>query len=162
MNLSSRDRLALSMRRLPAMAVVLALVVVSVPQGFGSVVSAQADRELSHDEVCGCGPKCRGASCCCGPRRAKLPPPTPVEEHRDETPVSSTPGLCMGATPCGDSGLPVGNASVESISRISALCVQATVLPALTARYFTVAESLFAPSPHLSLPSEPPEGSTLV
>ena len=161
MNLWNRDRLALSMRRLPAMAVVLALVVVSAPQGFGSVVSASADRELSHDEVCNCGPKCRGASCCCGPKRAKLPPPTPVDEHRDEVPVSSAPGLCMGATPCGDSGLPVGNASVESISRISALGVEATILPALTGRFFTVAEPLFASSPHLSLPSEPPEGSTL-
>ena len=60
---------------------------------------------------CKCRKKCRGESCCCGPR-AEQGLPSASNPNRGVGQVDCSP--CFNSTPCGDSGLPTSR-SVDPV-----------------------------------------------
>ena len=75
-----------------------------------SISAASASEEGDHAHSCRCGPRCRGASCCCGPAKPKrvartvTPPsvPSAITTERGDS------GPCLAAAPCGDPAVPTG------------------------------------------------------
>ncbi len=111
---SQRNFLA-SFRLEPWLAALLALglMVSGVDAGAASLSAAATSFADEHDQLCQCGPRCRGASCCCGPKKAK---PRKSVDSSETKPASSTPaeetsGPCLGAMPCGDTAAPTGSAT---------------------------------------------------
>jgi hypothetical protein len=88
-------------RLLPGIVVIVCL--------FGRVeasefsASSASSQARDHAEICKCGNKCRGGSCCCGHQQESNP--TRVRPLDGESiAVGASP--CMTSAPCGESGLP--------------------------------------------------------
>lgn len=60
--------------------------------------------EAEHARVCHCGPKCRGASCCCGSPKKVEAPVKPSTAGVPRTTLADLP--CLGPSPCQDPLLP--------------------------------------------------------
>lgn len=93
-------------RLLMASAMVIALVAAR-PASAASLSTAQATGVTSH--VCKCGTKCRGDSCCCGPRKAQntLSAPEPVPDLDADADADADDNPCfVNPAPCGEPGLP--------------------------------------------------------
>ena len=93
----------------------------------GSAASVQSVRGMnSGQHHCKCGTKCRGESCCCGPRSAETQPrvswSTPGSDRADGNRCQ------MNSAPCGDSGLP-GSPVEGPFSKSAALVALGRVQP---------------------------------
>lgn len=129
MSLASRSREPLSAvgssrRAILAAGLVLALLVpgqaataaVAVAVESLAVTGATSRRDDAHHH-CKCRERCRGASCCCGPREATAArsEPRPVghasssgNDASSSSSSKSSPGPCVASAPCGDPAMPVG------------------------------------------------------
>ncbi|MDG3003799.1 hypothetical protein [Paludisphaera mucosa] len=85
---------------------VATLVALALVAAFGPTASASATD--AHSAVCKCGPRCRGAACCCGSKadRPRAPGRAPEKRPARATIDPASNGPCLGSTPCGDPAAP--------------------------------------------------------
>ena len=106
-------------RLLPAIALMLACAFCG-EIGAATVSVAQPFDADSHAKACKCGPKCRGASCCCGSSKLEASP-----RPKTSTPSTSTPRTspfdspCLNSAPCRDPISPP-SASAGSSGKVAA------------------------------------------
>ena len=83
---------------------------------FRPSLSAPNEHSIAeaHSQECACATKCRGPSCCCGPKSHAKPPPDQATNSRPSNP-------CVRSTPCGEPGLPTGLPSVVSLDKSATL-----------------------------------------
>ena len=150
----------------PIARVALCLVVAVVAWSSSGVgLSATAQAGEIHSGPCGCGKKCRGASCCCGPRSR-----TPLRNDakpKGENAVNmpglvdrETDGPCIGAGHCDDPLIP----SSRVPGRWSKICQLLPkpfhTLPA-SARQIAPEGCEPIPTQYLARIDDPPESLTL-
>jgi hypothetical protein len=149
--------------RIPLLAAVIVVSLGAVGQAPASVISAASAVEDTHGRDCHCGVKCRGASCCCGPRRSTVPPPAPIQ-NADQVPladpsssVDDGSGPCMGAAPCADPIMPTGSAATGAIGKVAAMGGVAPIAPPPIGRDVFTSSDRLDPSFFTSRLDEPPE-----
>ncbi len=113
------------------MAIVLFGALISVQRSAASEIdSAEVGQNTAHH--CKCGTRCRGASCCCGPRKRPAATEAPVQKaagSRSDGLATSSP-CSVGSAPCGDSGLPSSTVSGPETKNASITTSVDLVLPA--------------------------------
>jgi hypothetical protein len=118
-----------------------------------SLAPAPASSAEDDGHHCRCASRCRGASCCCGPRRARVPDGPAIPAAAPETADGSP---CLKAAPCGDPGLP--NAPVAApISKMASLPGCARPVPGTAGRRLPPDVRCVLPSRRASRLDEPPE-----
>ena len=135
----------------------LLLAVVLVLQGnvvFGDSVSSPTFDAEAHAQVCHCGPKCRQASCCCGPRKTRARPPAPPTALG---PIGVEPSPCMGSAPCEESGLPTTPSSAAPIGKLAALAMSGHLLSTDAVSFRLGSPPCLLPTRRASRLDRPPE-----
>lgn len=90
---SIRNPWSRRLARLLAAAVLIALILGQGGRAGAAAVSSGSDFDgHEHSLYCGCGVKCKQASCCCGPSD---------EKPRSARPTAADAGPCMSSAPCG-------------------------------------------------------------
>ena len=117
------------------------------------VPAVDADEHANH---CKCR-RCRGDSCCCGPRHAE-PASAPAAPKAGS--IGTGGGPCLGAIPCDDAGLP--DAPVPGPSGKAASLTSTTgAIPVAAVDILPPDGRCVLPSPRASLLDEPPERTDL-
>ena len=122
-----------------------------------SVASSWNFDTAEHAQHCGCGPKCRQTSCCCGPRTKKASPPVP---KTGQLPLQVNASLCMSSAPCGDPGLP-SSSTISSIGKTATLTLAGHILPLASERHIPSFSRCIFPARRASRLDEPPEGTAI-
>jgi hypothetical protein len=119
-----------------------------------SSVSSAGFDAAEHAQHCNCGPKCRQASCCCGPRNPKvrppLSPPVPGATEADSTP-------CLKSSPCQGSGLPTAPNSPGPSGKVTASAIGAHAPFAAAGRFLPSPPRCILPARRVSRRDKPPE-----
>ena len=159
MGITHRQTLPRELCRWFILAVVLLFGLCQSGATSASSVSSSAGFDAEeHAQHCKCGPKCRQASCCCGPRNTKVRPsnPQPVPE-----PIRADSSLCLSSAPCGESGLPPAPSSVGPLGKVAALALRGHLLSADSGSLLPVSPRCLLPARRASRLDKPPEHLTL-
>ncbi len=146
-------------RSRPLLAVLLALGMSACLADAKTAGAAPATPEIragdEHGHSCKCGPRCRGASCCCAPRRPSRPsPPSPPGPTAvPEAPADAGP--CFAAAPCGDPAAPENPAASPSV-KVAALTLPAALPTREAGRRLGRGEAPPLPSRMVFRPERPP------
>lgn len=122
-----------------------------------SVSPARAFDGEEHAHHCKCGPRCRGASCCCGPRESKVKETSPPPAAE---PVRADGGPCLNSTPCSDPVLPSAP-SAGPIGKVATLAMCGYLVPVAAWRFLPPSPRRFLPARRASRLDDPPESPPL-
>jgi hypothetical protein len=124
-----------------------------VEAGASSVSVVSSFDAVEHSHHCKCGTRCRGASCCCGPRRAEVRKPRPSPAT---VPAWSDANPCLKAAPCGDSGLPSAP-STNHVCKADALAIAGRARRNAEGRLMASSPCCALPPERASRLDDPPE-----
>jgi hypothetical protein len=121
-----------------------------------SVYSVGGHHARAHGHDCKCASKCRGASCCCGPR---VPGSAPASQSTPQGPSGWTgfdSGPCMNSAPCKDAGLP-SRSSASPVSEGATLAIPEPAMASISGRLLPLFSAPRLPARRASRIEEPPE-----
>jgi hypothetical protein len=118
-----------------------------------SVTSSSRSERDEHAQHCGCGSKCRQASCCCRPRKTRVQPRTPPPA---EAPQHAGSNPCVKSAPCSDTGLP-GSPSVSPYGKAPALSMIGHIPIEASESFVPSRSRCIPPARRASRLDEPPE-----
>ncbi len=122
-----------------------------------SISSNSTFRIDEHHLYCKCASKCKGASCCCGPRESR-PKEHSARDSSQPLKNAESDGPCVGSAPCGDPITPDAP-SATPIVKVATLVAIVENTSSQGSRRFLSAERCTIPAHLSSRLDEPPESS---